>query len=151
MKSLFYLCCIGGLFFAACGGSDSECEDDLRTIEEYIEQEELAVQTDERGFFYIIDAPGGSERPTVNDTVEVNYVGTRINDGMDVFDMTSDTTITFPLNRLIRGWQFGIPLVGEGGKIRLYLPPELAYGTGGARGLCPNEALVFDVELVSFR
>ena len=39
-------------------------------------------------------------------------------------------------------------LVGPGGKVKLYIPSELGYGPYGNQGIGPNEALVFDVEVV---
>ena len=57
--------------------------------------------------------------------------------------------VEFPLNRVIAGWTEGLQLVGKGGKITLWIPAELAYGSRGAgRNIGPNEALEFEVELV---
>ncbi len=52
------------------------------------------------------------------------------------------------LNRVIKGWTEGMQLVGEGGKIRLFVPSELGYGENGNRNIEPNSTLIFDVELV---
>lgn len=61
----------------------------------------------------------------------------------------ADEPIEFPLNRVIKGWTEGMQLVGKGGKITLWIPSELAYGTRGAgQDIAPNEALRFDVELI---
>ena len=50
---------------------------------------------------------------------------------------------------MIPGWTEGMQLVGKGGKITLWIPAELAYGSRGAgRDIGPNEALEFEVELV---
>ena len=61
----------------------------------------------------------------------------------------ADEPAKFPLNRVIKGWTEGLQLVGEGGKITLWIPSDLAYGTRGAgRDIGPNEALQFDVEVI---
>jgi FKBP-type peptidyl-prolyl cis-trans isomerase FkpA len=60
--------------------------------------------------------------------------------------------IEFPLDRVIKGWTEGMKLVGPGGKIMLYIPAELAYGSHGAGPMIgPNEALEFEVELIDVK
>jgi peptidylprolyl isomerase len=83
-------------------------------------------------------------------TVEVHYTGT-LADGTK-FDSSRDRgqTLKFPLGRVIRGWQEGIPGMKVGGRRKLIIPPELGYGARGAgRVIPPNALLVFDVEVVS--
>lgn len=64
-------------------------------------------------------------------------------------DFDKDEPIEFALNRVIPGWTEGMMLVGKGGKITLWIPSELAYGSRGAgRDIGPNEALEFEVELI---
>ena len=55
---------------------------------------------------------------------------------------------TFPLGRLIKGWQEGLPGVKVGGVRRLYIPYELAYGEQGRRGIPPKADLVFEIEVI---
>jgi FKBP-type peptidyl-prolyl cis-trans isomerase len=47
---------------------------------------------------------------------------------------------------VVKGWTEGLQLIKEGGKIKLFIPPELAYGD---RGPLAHRALIFDVELLS--
>ena len=97
------------------------------------------------GIVYLIQDSGSEVRATSDrDTVKVNYRGTLIN-GKE-FDKNED--ITFPLNRVIRGWTEGMKLVGEGGKITLVIPGNMAYGERGPREIGPNSTLIFDVELL---
>ena len=63
-----------------------------------------------------------------------------------------DRPYEFELRRVIAGWTEGLQLIGPGGKIILYVPAELAYGAKGAgKKIGPNEALEFEVEIVSVK
>ena len=97
------------------------------------------------GIVYLIQ-DSGSEKHAVSDkdTVKVNYRGTLI-DGKE-FDKNEG--IEFPLNRVIKGWTEGMKLVGEGGKITLVIPANLAYGERGPREIGTNSTLIFDVDLL---
>lgn len=105
--------------------------------------------------FRIVDQ-GSDVSPAVTDDVTVAYQGLLLTgtqfDGTDILDGggfdTSDTA-TFALSNLIQGWQEGLPLIGEGGRIQLLIPSSLAYGENGTSGVPANATLFFNVELVS--
>lgn len=106
------------------------------------------VQKTESGLLYEVIEEGSGRKPSLESTVEVNYIGKTI-DG-NVFDQTKGEPIKFPLNGVISGWQEGLQLMNEGAKYKLYIPSELAYGERGMPGsIEPNSVLIFDVELVS--
>ena len=92
------------------------------------------VKVTESGLQYEIIEQGGEVMPTLSDTLYVKYKGTLI-DGT-VFDQTAEDgePISFPLGGVIKGWQEGLQLIGEGGKIKLYIPADLAYGERGNQG-----------------
>ena len=136
------------------------------------------VKVTESGLAYKVVKAGDMEKAAKSDedVVKVHYVG-KLQDGT-VFDasrfadrskeqqemmrlqqpslfdekgnlLEEDEPIEFPLNRVIKGWTEGMKLVGPGGKIKLYIPADLAYGRRGAGQLIgPNEALEFEVELL---
>jgi FKBP-type peptidyl-prolyl cis-trans isomerase len=107
------------------------------------------VVTTASGLQYKVITEGTGRSPSAADTVEVHYEGTLI-DGR-VFDSSykRGESIEFPLNRVIAGWTEGVQLMKEGAKYRFYIPSKLAYGSRGAgRDIGPNEALIFDVELL---
>ncbi len=105
------------------------------------------VVTTESGLQYKIIEAGNDVKPGPQDTVWVRYKGTLL-DGT-VFDEVAEDAdpIRLTLNRVVAGWTEGLQLIGEGGKIQLFLPADLAYGEQGNQSIGPNNALIFDVEL----
>lgn len=119
-----------------------------------IEKTNKNIQKTESGLLYEIIEPGDfDQKPTDDrDKVTVMYEG-KLKDGQ-VFDSSYEKgePVDFALNRVIRGWTEGMKLIGKGGKVRLYIPSDLAYGEHGQPRaqvpIGPNEPLVFDVELI---
>ena len=99
------------------------------------------------GLKYEIMTMGNGEKPNSTDKVEVHYHGT-LEDGT-VFDSSVDRgqTITFPLNRVIKGWTEGLQLMPVGSKFKFTIPPELGYGSRDLGTIPPNSTLIFEVEL----
>ena len=90
-----------------------------------------------------------SERkPKVSDVVTVHYEGKLI-DGT-VFDSSyaRGQPATFPLARLVKGWQLAIPQMGVGETIEIAIPADLAYGPVGRGPIPGNATLMFKVELI---
>ncbi len=100
------------------------------------------------GVYYSMLKEGTGQQVSLNDTVVAYYKGYLFSNGL-VFDQTKDKPATFPLKRLIRGWQIGLPLCKVGGKIQLVIPSDLAYSirTRAAK-IPPNSILVFEIEVV---
>jgi len=110
------------------------------------------VVTTASGLQYKIITEGTGKSPKATDTVLVHYAGTLL-DGKE-FDSSykRKEPIEFPLNHVIAGWTEGVQLMKEGAKFRFFIPSKLAYGARGAgRDIGPNEALIFDVELLKVR
>ena len=108
---------------------------------------EKGIEVTASGLQYRIVDPGNEVKPGPQDTVWVKYVGKLI-DGT-VFDQTQEDAdpIQMVLNRVVPGWTEGLQLVGEGGKIELYIPSALGYGERGNQAIEPNSTLIFDVDL----
>ena len=107
------------------------------------------VKRTSTGLQYKVLRSGSGASPGASDRVKVHYRGKLI-DGT-VFDNSykREKPATFGVNQVIKGWQEGLQRMKPGGKYRLFIPPRLAYGKGGAgEQIGPNQALIFTVELL---
>lgn len=101
------------------------------------------------GVQYKILKNGDGIKPVDSSMVQVNYRGTHL-DGTE-FDATeAGHPAKFKLSALIAGWKEALKLMPTGSKWQIAIPPQLAYGERGAGSdIAPNEALIFDVELLA--
>jgi len=100
------------------------------------------------GLAYKIITAGTGKKPSTEDKVMVHYHGTLI-DGV-VFDSSVDRgeAVSLAVSRLIKGWAEGIQLIGVGGKIKLVIPSDLAYGDAGSPPTTPGgSTIILEVEL----
>ena len=92
---------------------------------------------------------GEGEAVKAGATVTVHYTGWLTN-GKEFDSSFGDKPVSFPLGKVIKGWQEGIPGMKPGGVRRLKIPAELGYGKDGTPdGAIPgNATLVFEVKLI---
>jgi FKBP-type peptidyl-prolyl cis-trans isomerase FklB len=102
--------------------------------------------------YAVIKKGDGRISPAVTSMVTVNYRGMLV-DGTE-FDSTwaRGAPVHFEVDKVIRGWQDVIPRMHVGDRWKVVIPPQLAYGTHGALPrIGPNEALVFEIELLDIQ
>lgn len=118
-------------------------------------QNQMKNETLADGLQIIDEVVGTGAEAKSGDTVSVNYVGT-LTDGKK-FDSSYDRNQPFSFvlgaGKVIRGWDEGVAGMRVGGKRKLIIPPDLAYGSRDiGNGLIPpNSTLVFEVELLEVR
>lgn len=115
---------------------------------------ELVEVTTPSGLRYIDLQIGSGRMPQPGDIVVMHYIGT-LEDGT-VFDDTRSFGQPFQfrlgIGGVIEGFDEGVATMREGGKRRLIIPPELAYGDKGFGGrIPPGATLIFEVELLEIR
>jgi peptidylprolyl isomerase len=98
---------------------------------------------------------GDGDEATPGSIVEVHYVGVSWKTGRE-FDASWDRADTFKFGlgkgQVIRGWDEGVAGMKVGGRRRITIPPDMAYGKRGAGGVIgPDETLVFVVDLIGVR
>lgn len=117
---------------------------------EFLEKNKAAagVKTTASGLQYVVEKEGTGKTPGPNDTVKAHYKGTLITG--EQFDSSYDRgqPAEFPVNGVIKGWTEALQMMKSGGKMKLFIPPELAYGPAARPGIPANSVLVFDVELI---
>jgi len=111
------------------------------------------VKTTASGLEYEIINPGDTKAPAIvaADQVTVQYRGTLLDGSEFDSSYSRGTPATFPVGGVIKGWQEALLLMKPGAKWKLYVPPELAYGTTPRPGIPPGSVLTFEVELVSVK
>ncbi len=97
---------------------------------------------------------GTGEGAKTGDTVVVHYTGTLTNGKK--FDSSLDRGKPFPVKlgarRVIPGWEQGLVGMKTGGKRKLTIPPQLAYGPRGAgKAIPPNATIIFDIEMIEIK
>ncbi|MEO2054886.1 MAG: FKBP-type peptidyl-prolyl cis-trans isomerase [Nitrospira sp.] len=106
------------------------------------------------GLEYIDLVVGKGAHPKKGQRVLVHYTGWLKNG--DKFDSSVDRGEPFEfqvgVGQVIRGWDEGVMTMRVGGKRKLIIPPDLAYGRRGAgRSIPPDATLVFEVELLNLK
>ena len=110
------------------------------------------------GLKYIDETIGTGPSPKIGQFITVKYLGTLSNG--KAFDSTeADHPYTFQLgiDKAIPGWEEGLMSMKVGGKRKLIVPPQLAYGEQGVNAesgdvvIPPNSTLYFEVELLGIK
>jgi FKBP-type peptidyl-prolyl cis-trans isomerase FkpA len=121
-------------------------------LTDYITSQSISAFKHSSGLYYSIEKLGSGEFPAICASIEVTFYGYLTNGSQ--FESGEDKVLN--LQHLLPGWRLGLPLIKTGGKIRLYLPPSLAYGYNGKKDedgdlIVPeNSVVIYDITLHNF-
>ncbi|WCZ32085.1 FKBP-type peptidyl-prolyl cis-trans isomerase [Corynebacterium massiliense] len=119
-----------------------------------MEKPQIEAQTGEAPADLVVEdiVVGDGAEAQAGGQVEVHYVGADFETNQE-FDSSWDRgqSIEFPLTGLIAGWQEGIPGMRVGGRRRLTIPPEKAYGPAGGGHPLSGRTLVFIIDLLDVK
>lgn len=127
---------------------DSVAIVDKLAILKYAADSSITLDSISTGLYYHITFLGTGSNPNISNKVLVNYKAYLLNG--TVFSSTNGIPKQFELDKLIKGWQDGVPLIKKGGKITLFIPSGLGYGCEVNGAVPPNSVLIYNVDLIDF-
>ena len=111
------------------------------------------VVATESGLQYKILTKADGCKPDTDYKITVDYkmIATKTNRMIDS-SYQRGTPSEFKLSKMIKGWREAVPMMNIGETWVLYIPPDLAYGSGGAPGtIAPNSVLTSEITLIKAR
>lgn len=165
-KSLLYILALVPFILYGCIDDDQPepfvpptHEEEVQSIEDFLEANNIAYQSDTSGMRYVIDSVGEGDMPLPGDTVSVRYTG--FFPGGGVFDSNMDgLPLEFEAGTgrvidsqfaVITGFDYAVRKLNAGGSGTFYLPSRLAYGATGGGPIPPYTVIAFEVQLLSVR
>lgn len=117
---------------------------EIQAVQNYLSANNITNATQHcSGLFYQVITPGSGKTATFCNSANAAYIGKLTNGS--TFDQSA--SYDFVVSSVIRGWQNGLTLIQQGGRIRLYIPPSLGYGSSQNGTIPPNSILIFDITL----
>ncbi len=155
---VFFLVSVA-LYLFSCSKKNNACgyQDDnvvapgaeQQIIKAYLDSAGISANLNASGFYYQIISTGSNATPNLCSSVTVTYKGQLMSG--KIFDQQNN--VLFTLGSLIDGWKKGLPLIKNGGEIKLFIPPTLGYGSNSVNTptdtIPPNSVLIFDINLLN--
>lgn len=135
------------LLIMSCSSDDQSSGPSLLDLETYLTNLRVTPNFTNSGLGYIVEDAGDNMMPSSSSTVKIVATGMLTNNQQVL--TTTGSYINLCNTQIIEGLREGLELIGEGGRIRLFIPSELGFGELGADGIPPGADLIFDVELES--
>jgi FKBP-type peptidyl-prolyl cis-trans isomerase len=152
LKRLIWVPLLAIALFPSCikdkGCKPKSVQSEVAQMQAFAATNGMSATAHPSGIYYEIISPGNGAVANANSKIVITYTG-KLMDGTKFDEKTTpNTTEPWPLNGLIQGWIIGIPLIQEGGRIKLIVPSALGYGCEQYYTIPGNSVLFFDVTLV---
>lgn len=122
---------------------------ELAQIKAFLETQEDTFEELESGVWISITSPGDSITPVLSSIITAAY-RTESLSGILIDSATPEKPLRIRLARLIEGWQEGLPMIGQGGSLKMVVPARLAYKS---RSIHPQlegwTPLYFEIDLLA--
>ncbi len=125
--------------------SDVTVQSEQAEIVNYAAANGISATAHSSGLYYQVTNPGSGPSPTSGSKVFIKYTGKLLNG--TIFETQTAAPVSYGLNGMILGFQYGLPLIQKGGTIKLIVPSSLGYGCNGFGAVPGNSILYFEVEL----
>ena len=120
---------------------------EVSQIQSYAASNGITATAHSSGLYYEIINMGTGPKANSASKISITYTGKYMNG--QIFDEQVTANVKpWALSGLIQGWIIGIPLINEGGHIKLIVPSSLAYGCEQYYDIPGNSVLFFDISLV---
>jgi FKBP-type peptidyl-prolyl cis-trans isomerase FkpA len=120
---------------------------EIPQIEAFATANGITATAHQSGLYYQVIDMGSGPKATSASRISITYTGKLMNGKIFDEQLTPNGAL-WALNGLIEGWIVGIPLINEGGHIKLIIPSSMAYGCEQYYEIPGNSVLYFDIHLV---
>ena len=114
-----------------------------KAVADYLVANGISATHHSSGLYFQIIQPGGGISPAICSSIKVGYTG-KLLDGSIV---ERDENMVLNLKLMLEGWRIALPMIKAGGKIKIWLPPSLAYGhdgkSVGSTLVVPSNAILY--------
>jgi FKBP-type peptidyl-prolyl cis-trans isomerase FkpA len=154
-KTALCLLCIA-LLLANCFKEKNDCvardivapAAEQQALADYLTSQNINATKHSSGLYYQVILGGAGLSPAICSSIKVGFSG-KLTNGTEV---EKDDYMVMNLKLMLEGWRITLPLIKAGGKMKIYLPPTLAYGAegkkvGATQVVPPNSILIYDITL----
>jgi FKBP-type peptidyl-prolyl cis-trans isomerase FkpA len=157
MRKIALCTCCVAILLANCFKEKNDCEPrnmvapagEQATLADYITSHNITAEKHGSGLYYQVIQGGVGLTPSICSSIKVSFSG-KLANGTEA---EKNDQVVLNLKLMLEAWRIGIPLIKAGGRIKLYVPPSLAYGSEGKKDgstvvVPPNSIMIYDITLV---